>query len=210
MQRIRITYKKSGDIIYTSNLDLQKIWERTCRRAKLSIAYSLGFHPQARIQQAAPLPLGFLSRTEIVDIWLDMDTVFSDLQERINFALPNGLDVIRIEIIDLKDPALQNRITSSVYQVELPQGTSKDLLEQNIRNLLLTNELKIIKRGKTINLRERIESIELLEKNSSEQLSMVMRLTQRPGLTGRPDDILNAMGVDPFLTKIERINLIFS
>jgi len=210
MLRLRITYKKSGDIIYTSNLDLQKIWERTCRRAELSIAYTLGFHPQARIQQAAPLPLGFLSRTEIVDIWLDEESELSDLKERINLALPNGLEVFRIEKIDLKDPALQNRINSSVYQAELPPGTSKDAIEQKIRDLLRANELKIIKKGKTINLRERIEGIDLVENGSSEQLFLVMRLTQRPGLTGRPDDILKAMGIDPFLTQIERINLIIS
>ena len=210
MLRIRITYKKTGDIIYTSNLDLQKIWERACRRAELSIVYTLGFHPQARIQQAAPLPLGFLSRTEIVDIWLDEESELSDLKERINLALPNGLEVFRIEKIDLKDPALQNRINSSVYQAELPPGTSKDAIEQKIRDLLRANELKIIKRGKTINLRERIESIDLVEKGSSEQLLLVMRLTQRPGLTGRPDDILNTMGIDPFLTQIERTNLIIS
>ena len=210
MVRIRITYKKSGDIIYTSNLDLQKIWERACRRAELSIAYTLGFHPQARIQQAAPLPLGFLSKTEIVDIWFDEESELSDLKERINLALPNGLEVFRIEKIDLKDPALQNRITSSIYQVELPPRTSKDLLEYKIRDLLRANELKIIKRGKTINLRERIESIDLIKNGSSEKLFLVMRLTQRPGLTGRPDDILNAMGIDFFLTQIERINLIIS
>jgi radical SAM-linked protein len=210
MLRIRITYKKSGDIIYTSNLDLQKIWERTCRRAELKIAYTLGFHPQARIQQAAPLPLGFLSKTEIVDIWLDEDSELSDLKERINLALPIGLNILLIEKINLKDAALQNRITSSVYQIELPPGTLKDLLEQKIRDLLKANELLIIKRGKTINLRERIESIELVENGSSGILLMVMRLTQRPGLTGRPDDILNVMGIDPFLTQIERINLIYS
>ena len=210
MLRIRMTYKKSGDIIYTSNLDLQKIWERACRRAELSIAYSLGFHPQARIQQAAPLPLGFLSRTEIVDIWLDEESKFSDLMKRINFALPTGLEVFKIEEIDLKDPALQNRISSSIYQAELPPETSKDVIEQKIRGLLKTNELEITKRGKTINLRERIESIYFVENGSSERLMLVIRLTQRPGLTGRPDDILKAIGIDPFHTQIERINLIIS
>ncbi len=210
MLRVRITYKKSGDIIYTSNLDLQKIWERSCRRAELSIAYSLGFHPQAKIQQAAPLPLGFLSRTEIVDIWLDEDIELPDLKRQISSALPIGLNVLSIENIDLKEAALQNQIISSVYQVELPPDTLKDLLEQKIKDLLGANELTIIKRGKTFNLRERIESIEFVENDSSGKLLLEMRLTQRPGLTGRPDDVLNAMGIDPFLTQIERIDLIYS
>ncbi len=210
MLRVRITYKKSGDIIYTSNLDLQKIWERSCRRAELNIAYSMGFHPQAKIQQAAPLPLGFLSRTEIVDIWLDEDIELSFIKSRLNSALPMGLIILSIENIDLKEAALQNRITSSVYQVELPPDTQKDLLEQKINNLLNVNELTMTKRGKIFNLRERIESINFVENGSNDKLLLEMRLAQRPGLTGRPDDILNVLGIDPFLSQIERIALFYT
>jgi radical SAM-linked protein len=210
MQRIRISYKKFGDIIYTSNLDLQKIWERACRRADLNIAYTLGFHPQARIQQAAPLPLGFSSRTEIVDIWFETIDKIPVLMKRINLALPNGLEIFRIANIDLKDPALQNRIISSVYQVMLTPEIPRDAIEQLVTNLMKANTLKIIKRGKTVNLREMIESIVLVENVSNRQLLLEMQLTQRPGLTGRPDDILKAIGIDPFHTQIERINLIIS
>ena len=210
MVRMRLTYKKVGDIIYTSNLDLQKIWERACRRANLRIAYTLGFHPQARIQQAAPLPLGFSSTTEIVDIWFDLDTEIPDLEERINLALPNGLAVSRIEKIDLNEPALQNQITYCIYLVELHPGLLKALLKNKIKDILNKDELIIKKRGKTINLRERIESIEIAKKEIKGKYSMIMKLTQRPGLSGRPDDILTAMGIDPFLSKIERISLVIS
>jgi len=210
MLRIRFTYQKAGEIIYTSNLDLQKIWERSCRRAKLRIAYTLGFHPQARIQQAAPLPLGFSSKSEIVDIWLDEDSVPSDLVNRINLVLPNGLKVITSEPIDLKESALQNRIISCIYNVKLFPGMSRESLEQKIGYILKADKLIYLKRGKTINLRERIESIELIENGLNEPFDLIMHLTQRPGLTGRPDDILIAMDINPFLTQIERINIIYS
>ena len=210
MIRIRFIYKKFGNIIYTSNLDLQKIWERACRRADLRIAYTLGFHPQARIQQAAPLPLGFFSTTEIVDIWFDIDNEIPNLQDRINLTLPNGLQILRTEQVDLKESALQNRITSSIYHIQLPPEILKDFLEHKIRDLLRADELIMTKRGKTINLRERIESIDLAKINFNDSYSIVMKLTQRPGLVGRPDDILTVMGIDPFLSKIERTELIIS
>src|SRR3990172_977319 len=75
MIRCRMTYQKTEALRYTGNLDLQKIWERFLRRADLPVAYSQGFHPQPRIQQAAPLPLGFLSRAELADIYLDDDSL---------------------------------------------------------------------------------------------------------------------------------------
>jgi radical SAM-linked protein len=210
MLRIRITYKKFGNIIYTSNLDLQKLWERVYRRAELRISYSLGFHPQARIQQAAPLPLGFSSKKEIVDIWLEENDKISDIQHKINSALPDGLEILSTMEISLQEPALQNRMISSIYQIELPSGISKIMIEQKINQILAEEDLPIIKRDKSINIRKRIESIELIENKSSGQLSLVMQLSLRPESTGRPDDVLKVMGVDPLDTKIERINLIYS
>ena len=68
MLRVRITYTKSGGLRYTGNLDMHKIWERTMRRARLPLAYSQGFHPQPRINQASPLPLGMVSQVEMVDV----------------------------------------------------------------------------------------------------------------------------------------------
>ena len=58
MERLRITYSKTAALRYTSNLDMHKIWERALRRARLPLAYSQGFHPQPRLTQACPLPLG--------------------------------------------------------------------------------------------------------------------------------------------------------
>ena len=210
MLRIRIIYKKFDTIIFTSNLDLQKLWERVCRRAELNISYTSGFHPQARIQQAAPLPLGFSSKKEIVDIWLEENDEISDIQHKINLTLPNGLEILSIIYISLQEPALQNRMVSSVYQIELPSGISKVLIEQKINKILEEEDLIISKRDKSINLRERIENIELLENNPNRHLSLMMHLSLRPESTGRPDDVLKVMGVDPLDTKIERINLIYS
>lgn len=50
MKRIRIHYAKTEGLRYTSNLDMQKVWERALRRAGLPLYYSQGFHPQPRIQ----------------------------------------------------------------------------------------------------------------------------------------------------------------
>ncbi len=68
MIKIRITYTKMGWLKYTSNLDVQKLWERAIRRARLPLAYSQGYHPKPKMNLAAPLPLGFTSSAELIDI----------------------------------------------------------------------------------------------------------------------------------------------
>ena len=71
--RVRIIFSKQGALRYTGNLDLHKILERSIRRAKLPLAYSQGYHPQPKINLAAALPLGFSSRAEVMDMWLNED-----------------------------------------------------------------------------------------------------------------------------------------
>ena len=56
--------------IYTSNLDVAKIWERVLRRADLPILYTQGFNTRPRIQLAMALPLGITSECELLDVAL--------------------------------------------------------------------------------------------------------------------------------------------
>ncbi len=72
IMRARITFSKSGPLRYIGHLDLQTLWERAARRAGLPLAYSNGFHPQAKIYFAAALPLGFSSRAEVMDMRLEV------------------------------------------------------------------------------------------------------------------------------------------
>jgi len=72
MQRIRVTYARTAPLRYTGHLDMQIVWERCLRRARLPLMYSQGFHPQPRINQACPLPLGMTSQMEVMDFWLEI------------------------------------------------------------------------------------------------------------------------------------------
>ncbi len=126
MIRIRINYEKGEGMRYTGNLDMQMVWERTIRRAGLPLAYSQGFHPQPRIQQACPLPLGFLSLDEIVDVWLEMEEPDLEcIRTAIQKASPTSMNITRIYLVDLRSPTLQTRVLSSLYQVTLLEPIPK-------------------------------------------------------------------------------------
>jgi radical SAM-linked protein len=207
MIRLRFVYKKFGNIRFTSTLDIQKIWERTCRRSNLNIAYTQGFHPQARIQQAAPLPLGFEGSAEIVDIWINEIELPPNLLQSINQSLPKGLEVSTITKIDLTEKSLQNRVTASIYYVRNITGLSVDELKNRINNILNSHELLIDRRNKQVDLIKRINSLEIFDLAENQKITIVMNLKQLPGLTGRPEDVLTIMEIDPFRTIIERKQL---
>jgi len=209
MIRLRFVYQKIGNIKFTSTLDMQKIWERSCRRAALKLAYSQGFHPQAKIQQAAPLPLGIEGLAEIVDVWFNEDWIPMDLIENINHALPMGLKVKSFINVELSEPSLQNKVYASIYSILQINYPSRNYLEENIRKVLSSQELMVERNRRRINLRERINDIMLVQADDEEAVEIKMNLKQLPGLTGRPEDVLAAIGVDANKTRIIRIQILY-
>ena len=102
--RIRITFAKDGALRYVGHLDLHKMWERVTRRAGLSLAYSQGFHPSPKIQLAAALPLGFSSRCELVDLWVEGEIDLSRLPGDLQGAVPPGLRILNVAEVEEKSP----------------------------------------------------------------------------------------------------------
>ena len=202
--RIRITFTKQGALRYTGHLDLHRVWERAARRAELPLAYSQGFHPQPKMNMAAALPLGFSSRCEVLDMRLEHDVPLDELPTRINATLPPGLQVINIEQVDEKAPALQTQVASAEYQVTLTEPIDPSELQRRIDSLTESTSIPRERRGKMYDLRPLIEAINLRPDGK-----IFMRLAAREGATGRPEEVLDVLGIAFEGTRIERTCLIF-
>lgn len=207
--RIRVTFSKTGPLKYVGNLDLHKIWERAARRAGLDLAYTKAFHPQARIQLASPLPLGFSSRCEVLDIRLNEDVDVPDLAARLQAAMPAGIRLLHTEEVDPLAPALQAEVTAAEFEVTLGGAFSRLDLNERIEELLANSSLPRERRGKQYDLRPLIEDLELLVDDGRSEPSLRMRLTAREGATGRPEEVLDALDIPGEDTQVERTRLIF-
>lgn len=206
--RIRITFAKQGALRYTGHLDLHKLWERTARRAELPLAYSQGFHPQPKMNIAAALPLGFSSRCEVMDMRLQNDIPLEGLSEKLQNTLPTGIRVISVECVDDRVPALQTQVESAEYEVTLKEPIDRSDLERRIHSVMEADSLPRERRGKNYDLRPLIEELSLPPSPSS--LSLIfMRLKAQEGATGRPEEVLDALGISFEETRIERTKLIF-
>ena len=229
--RLRITFSKSGALRYTGHLDLQTAWERTVRRAGLPLAYTQGFHPGPRLQIASALPLGFIGRAEIVDIWLqepvgaaplaahsdDKPRLCVDLLQR---AAPPGLTILSIVQVDEAGPALQTQVASAEYEVMLLDPLDEAELVKRISAALSSVSLPRQRRGKPYDLRPLIEELSLAplrlppfsEQMGGEQegcrVRVLMRLAARDGATARPEEVLDVLAIPADTTRIERTRLI--
>ena len=206
--RIRITFAKQGALRYTGHLDLHKLWERTARRAELPLAYSQGFHPQPKMNIAAALPLGFSSRCEVLDMRLQNDIPLEGLGERLQNTLPTGIRVLNVERVQDGEPALQTQVASAEYEVTLTEAVERSDLERRIEALIEAESLPRERRGRSYDLRPLIEELSLASSPSPLPI-IFMRLKAQEGATGRPEEVLDALGIPFEETRIERIRLLF-
>ena len=211
--RIRITFSKTGTLRYTGHLDLQTVWERTARRAGLTLAYTQGFHPGPRIQIASALPLGIAGCAEIVDLWLDSDPgEAAETQKRLQAGSPPGLTILQVETVDEHGPALQTQVVSAEYLVTMLEPASRPDLQARLDALLASEALPRMRREKAYDLRPLIEELGLSPNPSplgrGVWVRVFMRLAARDGATGRPEEVLAALGIPMESTRIERNRLI--
>lgn len=202
--RIRFSFSKTRAMQFTSHLDLMRTWERALRRAELPLSYSQGFNPRPKITFAAPLPLGWTSETEVMDVWFkDEELELAVILERITQACPPGILVHEIHQVDNTLPKLPTILRSMEYSIELPQ-THPDL-GNKIQEFLHADSIIREKRGKEYDLRELVEMVELKEDGSV----IFSRFSAIEGKTGRPDELLKELGIDPHKTHIHRKKLLF-
>ncbi len=206
--RIRITFSKQGALRYTGHLDLHTLLERAARRANLPLAYSQGFHPSPKIQLASALPLGFSSRAEIMDMWLTTECEVSRLRIDLQAALPNDIQILDIEPVDDRVPPLQTQVIAAEYEATLPDEFASDLTSR-LSAIMEAASLPRERRGKPYDLRPLIESLEAAPAEGSGKWRIRMRLSAREGATGRPEEVLSALGIPPESVRVERTRLIF-
>ncbi|MBI2331865.1 MAG: DUF2344 domain-containing protein [Chloroflexi bacterium] len=206
--RVRITFSKQGPLRYIGHLDLHRVWERAMRRADLPISYSQGFHPQPKISLAAALPLGFSSRAEVLDVRLNEDIPTEEIFTRLKDNLPPDIKVTDVQSVDERLPALQTTVVSAAYDVHLTEPVDGSELKRQVEKIMNAESLIRERRGKTYDLRPLIEMLSVITQADGTSW-LKMTLAAREGATGRPEEVLSVLEIEPDTARVERTRLIF-
>ena len=202
--RVRIIFSKTGALRYIGHLDLNTIWERAARRAGLPLVYTQGFHPQPKMTFASALPLGFSSRCEVMDMRFNQDIDLTSLPMQLQDVMPSGIGIINVQSVDEHEPPLQTQVVSAEYEVALTEAIDGSSLKRKMDEIMASPSLPRERRGKSYDLRPLIEKLELISENK-----IFMRLSAREGATGRPEEVLDVLGIMIEHARVERTNLIF-
>ena len=205
-QRLRITFAKGEEIKYISHLDLMRLWERILRRARVPLAYSQGFNPRPKIAVATPLPVGFTSRGEVMDIVLERVISPYNFARCLAPHLPPGLELLSVEEVYPKLPSLQSQVRSAEYRVTVSWDGLQGKMEGKLHELLSAEQLLRQRRGKDYDLRPLIEDLWLEGKEAAGWV-LGMRLQAGSRGTGRPDEVLDALDLaeEPYIIQRERL-----
>ena len=160
-KKIRVRYTKTGLTRFISHLDVVRLFDRAARRAKISLAYSQGFHPRPKLSFGPPLSLGVGSIAEYLDLEVEMGRE-ADFQFKLNPALPAGIQILMQKTIFAKVPSLASAIGQLTYETELedlvlpPEWLDSFLAQSTI---LVERQLK--EGNKSVDIRPFIKKLEI-------------------------------------------------
>ncbi len=203
MNRIRITFSKTDRLRFIGHLDLHHLWIRTFRRAGIQVVYSQGFHPQPKIHLAAALSLGYTGLNELMECWFEDVLTLEDIQTRLILHGHPGIEVRHIEEIDLSAPPIQMRVCGARYRIQFPSQES-DGLDGKLGDLFNKEEIVVERKNKPVNIRPFLIDYELAKENPHEGTILNLHLAAGENHTGRVDEVLDLIQIDPLGCLVER------
>jgi len=203
--RCRLRFAKTGSMRYLSHLELLTVFTRAVSRGNVPILFSQGFHPHPRFSFATATSVGVESQAEYMDMFVEAGTTASDVMERLNRALPEGLHVLEAEMADLKAASLSTLIDKTRYRITF-DAIMSDRLEGLCADFI-AQEAYVIhrkKKGETqsIDLRSQLDSL------TAEGVSVELVAGR-----GKPLEFAQAISANPQLqaddVRIEKLEVIF-
>ncbi|MBN1873733.1 MAG: DUF2344 domain-containing protein [Anaerolineae bacterium] len=212
LTRHRITFSTRRTLAYVSVLELGRIWERCLRRAEIPLKYSQGYNPRPKLNFAAPLPVGCGGETELMDIALHTPARAENILAALQAYTLEDLHIQHVETVPDDGPPLSEILIAAEYHVAL-RDIDYDTLQNAVTGLMQAETRMLPKRGhkyrgKTYNLRPLIEILRVETAPPPWSAALWLRVSARPGATGRPDEVLKALGMTDIPRRCTRTRLI--
>ncbi len=216
IQRLRIEFTKGEDIRFISHLDLMRTWHRALRRTRVPLAYSSGFVHRPRLSLAAPLAVGATGEAELMDIYLDRRMSPLTLLKAVNAQLPSGLEAHTVEEVPTSLPSLQSLVQAADYLVcgntSHTEATMKEAVQEMLARDSLPWEHQREQETRHYDLRPLILDVHLQSWREAgpadAEFVLAMRLRADSQGTGRPDQVMAALGLSDEWSVIHRLRLL--
>ncbi len=201
--RLRVRFAKLGKVRFTSHRDVARIWERAIRRVELPIAYSQGFTPRPKVSFGLALSTGYESDSEFIDLELEDTAInpampgadqLAGLPATLSEALPAGMDVTAIAVIQTGTESLQQAVQSCSWDIAL-RDVDPDVVGAAVARILAADTIPVTRerKGKPVqdDLRPGVLQLALV-RSDAEGVHLFAELGCQPRAL-RPSELLEAM-----------------
>ena len=148
--KLLVRYGKQAALAHLGHLEVMGTFRRALRRVEAPVLWTRGFHPQQRMMFSAPLPTSMESTAEYVEIELRRPVDIEAFERLLREAMPEQLPVYEVSEVPWKIPPLQERTTSFIYELGVPED-EREGAEARIVGFLAgeDTEITVTKKGKT-------------------------------------------------------------
>lgn len=187
--RIRVRFRKQGDLRWISHRDLVRVFERLMRRAGLRLGMSEGFHPKARMTFPSALALGVEGWDEVMEFELAEPLDAAEISRRMADQAPEGLHLKEVQC--LQPQQRKARLRQVTYRMSVPLARHA-ALEASIRELEKQPSLWIHRSGDR-QVNSPASGLDQLDFQSG-TLQFRLQGNQQGGFS--PRHVLQALGLD--------------
>lgn len=191
-QRIRIRLSRNGILKWISHLDMQRTLERALRRSGIPMSYTEGFHPRPRLSFAIPLPLGYTSDADWMDIFLYREMHPDHVKQALQDCLPQGLNVLESREVHLSDKTLTSDTIKITYRIVLPcTGDPVKDYKVILEDFPGFGEISIVRKNKTFDARQLITRLE--PEITRDRCQVYLDVLLKPTGSVKPDEIIRVL-----------------
>ena len=200
--RMVMRFGKNARLRFISHLDLQRFYQRALNRSGLPIAFSQGFNPHPVMAFASALALGWTSEYEMLDVKLAVPIGRRKAEEAMRGALPEGLPVLEVKLIDDRASSLMPLVRASDYRIS-GSGISREMLDDFLARESVMAMRKTKSGEKLVDIRPMALDLRLEDGDLMARLSLTDKDTLKPDLLVR-----TITGTDPEAMRIHRLALL--
>ncbi len=193
---IRIRFRKAGKIRFVSHRDVARLFERALRKVRLPVAYSEGFSPRPKLSFGLALSVAHESDAEYLDVELISEPDIESLPAALSDALPDGLDVTAVMVLEPGTVSLQQAITSCMWRIEV-LGAPPDTVSAAVADALSASELWLerVRKGKSSTVDVRPTILELSVGGPTDHGTQLIAELATESTSLRPSELVVVLGI---------------
>ncbi len=189
---LRVRLSREPHLRWLGHLDVTRAVSRAIRRSGLKVAYSEGHHRHQKASFGPPLPVGYISNAEYMDIEFEQPVTSAEMQ-KFGESLPPGVSLIDYKPLLKRSSSIFSSVDSALFSVKIPKDVFADFPDA-FEEMISRETIPFDRFKKTVDLKKYLKFHNI--ENLRDHWHFKILLQCDPQGSGRPSEYLLALGLE--------------